>query len=133
MRPRVQSCAVATACFGDVNAPEVERLRVLRDTVLARSTLGRLFILMYYNGLSEIGVALLSLTPFLKRPTRWFLKNISSKDLTARRVRALMFLGGLVLIGWFWLMTPLLYDPQVVLGAIVFYIIFVGLLLVLDP
>lgn len=45
------ACFVATACFGDTNAPEVVSLRCFRDSVLSKSTLGRGFIGWYYaNG-----------------------------------------------------------------------------------
>ncbi len=42
-------CFVATATYGDYGSPEVVELRVFRDTVLARSDLGRAFIAGYYQ------------------------------------------------------------------------------------
>jgi hypothetical protein len=41
-------CFVATAAFGDFNAPEVVFLRTFRDQWLSRSALGRGFIRGYY-------------------------------------------------------------------------------------
>jgi hypothetical protein len=41
-------CFVATAAFGDYNAPEVVYLSAFRDEYLNRSVLGRGFILAYY-------------------------------------------------------------------------------------
>lgn len=41
-------CFIATACYGNYDAPEVKVLRQYRDQVLARSFAGRLFIRFYY-------------------------------------------------------------------------------------
>lgn len=41
-------CFVATACYGDYDAPEVLILRNYRDQVLARSWYGKAFIQFYY-------------------------------------------------------------------------------------
>jgi DNA-directed RNA polymerase subunit RPC12/RpoP len=41
-------CYIATAIYGDYNAPEVMTLRSFRDTVLKKYYLGRLFIKVYY-------------------------------------------------------------------------------------
>jgi hypothetical protein len=41
-------CFVATACYGDYNAPEVLVLRHYRDTHLAKRAWGRIFIRTYY-------------------------------------------------------------------------------------
>lgn len=43
-------CFIATAVYGDQNAPQVETLRQYRDNVLKESTLGRRFISFYYSG-----------------------------------------------------------------------------------
>lgn len=45
-----EGCFIATAVYGDRNAPEVQTLREFRDDVLARSLAGRLFISAYYSG-----------------------------------------------------------------------------------
>ena len=43
-----EGCYIATAVYGDYNAPEVLLLRMFRDGVLKKSKLGRLFIKIYY-------------------------------------------------------------------------------------
>jgi|ETN02SMinimDraft_2_1059926.scaffolds.fasta_scaffold29735_3 hypothetical protein len=47
------SCFIATAVYGDTNAPEVLTLRALRDEVLNESRLGRRVVDLYYSGLGE--------------------------------------------------------------------------------
>jgi hypothetical protein len=44
-----EGCFIATACYGDYDAPEVIMLRHYRDNVLSRSLPGRLFIRCYYR------------------------------------------------------------------------------------
>jgi hypothetical protein len=46
-------CFVATAVYGDTNAPQVQALREFRDNVLARSAAGKAFINFYYSGAGE--------------------------------------------------------------------------------
>jgi hypothetical protein len=43
------NCFVATAAFGDYDAPEVRVLRRLRDEVLAENAAGRAFVAFYYR------------------------------------------------------------------------------------
>ncbi|MFA6088997.1 MAG: CFI-box-CTERM domain-containing protein [Candidatus Woesearchaeota archaeon] len=43
-------CFIATAVYGNINAPEVNTLRQFRDEVLAKNKLGRAFINFYYGG-----------------------------------------------------------------------------------
>ena len=43
-----QGCYVATAVYGSYDCPEVWTLRRFRDTVLARTMIGRVFIKFYY-------------------------------------------------------------------------------------
>ena len=47
-RPRPYGCYVATCVYGSYDCPEVWVLRRYRDTQLARSWYGRLFIKLYY-------------------------------------------------------------------------------------
>jgi cold shock CspA family protein len=42
-------CFIATAVYGDVNAPQVIALRRYRDTTLRRSAAGRAFVALYYR------------------------------------------------------------------------------------
>lgn len=44
-----KACFVATACYGDEDAPEVVRLRRYRDEVLSHSVAGRALIRTYYR------------------------------------------------------------------------------------
>ncbi|MFH1592365.1 MAG: CFI-box-CTERM domain-containing protein [Candidatus Woesearchaeota archaeon] len=46
-------CFIATAVYGDVNAPEVQALRQFRNNVLSESRLGRMVINLYYGGLGR--------------------------------------------------------------------------------
>jgi len=48
--PDKSSCFVATAVYGDINAPEVNVLRDFRDTVLMENGLGRKVVDLYYSG-----------------------------------------------------------------------------------
>lgn len=47
--PKSEGCYIATAVYGDYDAPQVIVLREFRDTVLRRSLLGRIFIKAYYK------------------------------------------------------------------------------------
>ncbi|HEV2913220.1 MAG TPA: CFI-box-CTERM domain-containing protein [Pyrinomonadaceae bacterium] len=63
-------CFVATAAFGDFNAPEVVFLRAFRDEWLSQSALGRGFIQAYYAvspPLSEVIAKSESLRGFTRR------------------------------------------------------------------
>jgi hypothetical protein len=43
-------CFVATAVYGDINAPQVQVLRGFRDNVLSKNYMGRAFVRFYYAG-----------------------------------------------------------------------------------
>jgi hypothetical protein len=45
----IAGCYIATAVYGDYNAPEVLVLRRFRDSTLAKSAVGKLFIKTYYR------------------------------------------------------------------------------------
>ncbi len=47
------NCFVATAVYGDVNAPQVQTLRDFRDNVLMENFLGRKLVNFYYGGAGE--------------------------------------------------------------------------------
>jgi len=47
------SCFVATAVYGDINAPEVQTLRDFRDNVMVNTSLGRKVVEFYYSGVGE--------------------------------------------------------------------------------
>ncbi|WP_303814380.1 CFI-box-CTERM domain-containing protein [Selenomonas ruminantium] len=47
-KKKKKGCFIATAVYGDYDAPEVRVLRCFRDNVLDKSALGRVFIRTYY-------------------------------------------------------------------------------------
>lgn len=49
VQPQKDECYVATACYGDANAPEVQILREWRDSVLSKRIVGQIFIKCYYK------------------------------------------------------------------------------------
>lgn len=65
------NCFVATSAFENQNHPSVEALRRFRDTVMAESVVGRLFIKAYYDGsLGHIGAKALDAVPAMKPAVR---------------------------------------------------------------
>jgi hypothetical protein len=68
-------CFVATASFGERDAPEVVTLRAYRDRVLSRSLIGRLFVRAYYR-FGPYGAALLHGHPWRKRVMRTLLRPV---------------------------------------------------------
>ena len=50
IRDFMANCFVATAVYGDIDAPEVQVLREFRDNVLMESDLGRKVVDFYYSG-----------------------------------------------------------------------------------
>ena len=54
IRDRKKSgCFVATAVYGDIDAPQVQVLREFRDDVLMRNEVGRTAVNFYYSGFGE--------------------------------------------------------------------------------
>lgn len=68
-------CFVATAAYGDYDAPAVRALRVFRDVVLARLPLGDRVIAAYYR-LSPPLAAAIAADPVLRERARWALAPI---------------------------------------------------------
>lgn len=62
-------CFIATAAFGNYNAPEVVYLSNFRDDTLNRSLLGRFFIRAYY-ALSPRFAEIIAKSDFLKSAVR---------------------------------------------------------------
>ena len=62
-------CFIATAAFGDVEAPEVMVLRRWRDEHLSKHALGRAFVRTYYD-LSPDLAAAISASPAARTVTR---------------------------------------------------------------
>lgn len=79
---RSGSCFVATVVFEDGEAEEVITLREWRDTVLARTVLGRLFICCYYH-LGPMAANVVKASPFLRRSVKsclsWFSNMVAIK------------------------------------------------------
>jgi|GEM_PF-3475735 len=74
-------CFVATCVYGDIDHPNVERLRCFRDGFLSKWWLGRKFISSYYSGMG-LRLALLIqnriswLIPLLKRLFDWAIPKL---------------------------------------------------------
>lgn len=72
-------CFVATAVFGDEEAPEVLSLREFRDTVLRRYVAGRCFTALYTSVLGPFGAELIERFPRLRPHVRRLLKYLVTK------------------------------------------------------
>jgi tetratricopeptide (TPR) repeat protein len=75
-------CFIATAVYGNENAPEVEALRRLRDQLLIRSRMGRAFIIFYYLVSPSIAMVIKPsehaksfIRTILLRPAFWLIKE----------------------------------------------------------
>jgi hypothetical protein len=65
-------CFVATACYGDFDAPEVLALRQFRDNRLLTTSLGKIFVAVYYST-SPFLVRVIAKSARLKKIVRLFL------------------------------------------------------------
>lgn len=73
-----QGCFIATACYGDYDAPEVIVLRKYRDEILQQTIGGRIFIKMYYS-ISPTFAKVIQHSSYLKHIIRQiFLKPLIS-------------------------------------------------------
>jgi hypothetical protein len=68
-QPKSGGCFVATAAFGDYNAPEVVYLSAFRDESLSQNVLGRVFIRAYYL-ISPRFAAIIARSGFLRLAVR---------------------------------------------------------------
>jgi hypothetical protein len=73
-----RACFVATAAYGDPDAPEVEQLRSFRDRVLLTSAVGEAFVRAYYR-VSPPFARLIAGRPALRRLVRRALDAFRSK------------------------------------------------------
>lgn len=74
-----KGCFVATACYGDYDAPEVMVLRQFRDDRLLKTIFGRIFVNIYYS-ISPFFAKRISKSEILKRYVRqYFLQPIVEK------------------------------------------------------
>ena len=53
LRYEKEGCFIATAVYGDSNAPEVHVLRDFRDEILMNNFFGRKLVDVYYSGIGE--------------------------------------------------------------------------------
>ena len=74
-----EGCFIATACFGDYNAPEVIVLKKYRDEILNHTRIGKIFIKIYY-AISPPIAKVISKSDLLKNSTR----NIFLKPMIIR-------------------------------------------------
>jgi hypothetical protein len=73
-----RSCFIATAAYGDIDAPEVDQLRNFRDRSLLTNPFGRMFVRFYYRVSPPIA-RVIARRPGLRMATRKVL------DLVRRR------------------------------------------------
>jgi RNA polymerase subunit RPABC4/transcription elongation factor Spt4 len=79
IEPPKSGCFIATACYGDYNAPEVLILRQYRDDKLLKSFFGKYFVKLYYL-ISPYIASLIAKSERLKKSVRhYFLAPIVSK------------------------------------------------------
>lgn len=71
-RNKKDGCFIATACYGNYDAPEVLILRQYRDQVLLKRTIGRVFIAAYYR-VSPFFASIIAKSDRLKRIAIGFL------------------------------------------------------------
>ena len=77
--PDAADCFVATAVYGNIDAPEVQTLRDFRDNVLSNYKLGQKFIDFYYGGAGQKTASFIeNKTPQLIKPIRKSLDKIVS-------------------------------------------------------
>ena len=73
-----KGCFIATAVYGDINAPEVISLRRWRDRVLSTNVLGRLAIEFYYWSSPPIA-RYLAMSPRLSAQVRKLLNEFVNR------------------------------------------------------
>lgn len=77
--PKSNQCFIATACYGNYDAPEVLILRQFRDEKLLTTFLGKVFVNFYYS-FSPFFATLISKSDLLKNLVRqYFLEPIVTK------------------------------------------------------
>lgn len=84
-RGLTKGCFVATAVYGDVNAPELQVLRDFKDNVLMETGLGRKAIDLYYSGFGErtanfVRNHLPSTIPFIRKGLDYVVQHYSHKN-----------------------------------------------------
>lgn len=75
------ACFIASSVYGDIDHPNVERLRCFRDGVLSKWWLGRKFISSYYSGMGlRLAIFIQTrnprLIPFLRKLFDWIIPKL---------------------------------------------------------
>lgn len=81
----IDQCFVATAVYGNRNAPEVNALRGFRDYVLMKNPIGETIVQLYYSGIGKKAANLIktrtpSLIPTIRKGLD-YLANIGYKKM----------------------------------------------------
>jgi len=76
-----EGCFIATAVYGNINAPEVNALRRFRDNTLVHNTAGRAFVDFYYSGAGKKAADIVkehlpSTIPLLRKGLDLLVENI---------------------------------------------------------
>lgn len=71
-KKKAGGCFVATACYGNYDAPEVLILRQFRDDKLIKSLSGKAFIRFYYS-VSPVFATIISNSETLRKSVRYFI------------------------------------------------------------
>jgi len=79
-----KGCIIATAVYGNAAAPEVIRFRLIRDNVLSRSVLGRIFIKAYYIFSPPLAL-IASRSPVLRRVAKAYFLDLILRIIDTRR------------------------------------------------
>jgi hypothetical protein len=94
-------CFIATAAFGDIDAPEVELLRELRDKFLLRTSLGRQFVRSYYQWSPPVAAWLKERVVWSRTVRFALMPAVGMSEIVCRRGSAglsAFFLIGLLLV-----------------------------------
>lgn len=73
---QTRACFIATAAYGDADAPEVVALRRFRDERLLSNRLGTAFVRLYYRWSPPLA-RLIARKPALRAAVRWTLRSVS--------------------------------------------------------
>ena len=71
-----RKCFIATKVYGSEDAPQVEKLREIRDKELGKTEVGRNFVDFYYSGAGEVGAEIIDKIPGMRQIIRILLDRI---------------------------------------------------------
>ncbi len=95
-------CFIATAAFGDIDAPQVRLLREMRDRTLMKTSLGRGFVNLYYRWSPPVASWLKEHSAASRLVRASLLPAVGWSEMVyhrSRGERALLFAFGLSLVG----------------------------------